>query len=36
VYFQAPSRPGAKLYITGLQEAPTRRELFYFEIPLGP
>jgi hypothetical protein len=36
LYFQAPSRPGAKLYITGLQEASTRRELFYFEIPLGP
>ncbi len=36
LYFQAPSRPGARLYITGLQEAPTRRELFYFEIPLGP
>ncbi len=34
VYFQAPFRSGSVLYITGVQEAATRRELFFFEIPL--
>lgn len=33
-YFQAPFRKGSSLYITGLREASTGRELFYFEIPL--
>jgi len=32
-YFQTPHRPGGVLYITGIREASTRRELFYFEIP---
>lgn len=35
-YFQAEHRPGAILYITGLQEAASGKELFYFEIPLDP
>jgi len=35
-YFQAPSRAGGTLYLTGIRELPSRRELFYFEIPLGP
>ncbi len=35
-YFQAPNRPGATVYLTGMRELPSRRELFYFEIPLGP
>jgi len=34
VYFQAPHRDGATLYITGLREASTRRDLLYYEIPL--
>jgi len=34
-YFQAAHSHGATLYITGIQEAATRRELFYIEIPLG-
>jgi len=34
-YFQAPYRNGATLYVTGLREASSGRELFYFEIPLG-
>ncbi len=34
-YFQAPYRSDSQLYITGLREAPSGRELFYFEIPLG-
>ncbi len=33
VYFQTSHRPGSILYITGIREASTRRELFYFEIP---
>lgn len=33
-YFQAPYRRGSLLYITGLREASTGRELFFFEIPL--
>jgi hypothetical protein len=34
-YFQVSPRPGSVLYITGIQEAATRRELFYIEIPLA-
>lgn len=34
VYFQARPEPGASLYLTGIQEASSGRELFYFEIPL--
>ncbi len=33
-YFQTGHRRGAKLYLTGLEEAATQKELFYFEIPL--
>ena len=33
-YFEARHRSGASLYITGLRDASTKRELFYFEIPL--
>ncbi len=33
VYFQLSHRAGSVLYVTGIQEAATRRELFYFEIP---
>jgi hypothetical protein len=33
-YFQAYHRPGSKVYLTGLREAATGKELFYFEIPL--
>jgi hypothetical protein len=33
-YFEARHSPGASLYLTGLRVAPSRRELFYFEIPL--
>jgi hypothetical protein len=32
-YFQVPHRPGSVLYITGIREAASRRELFYIEIP---
>ena len=35
-YFLAPHRAGATLYITGIREASSQRELFYFELPLKP
>jgi hypothetical protein len=34
LYFQTGHRGGARLYITGLQEAATGKELFFFDIPL--
>lgn len=33
-YFQSGHRRGGKLYLTGLKEAASGKELFYFEIPL--
>lgn len=33
-YFQTGTRPGAKLYVTGIKEAASGKEIFYFEIPL--
>jgi hypothetical protein len=33
-YFQANVRHGSTVYLSGLTEAGTGRELFYFEIPL--
>jgi hypothetical protein len=33
-YFQAAYQRGATLYLTGLSEAGTGKELFYFEIPM--
>lgn len=35
LYFQTDHRGGAKLFIDGLTEAGTGKELFYFELPLG-
>jgi len=37
-YFQVRPEPGASLYLTGINEASSGREFFYFEIPLdaGP
>ena len=35
LYFQSDHRAGAILYVTGLREAATKRDLFYFEIPLA-
>ena len=34
VYFQTGHRNGSKLYLTGLRDANTNEDLFYFEIPL--
>lgn len=33
-YFQVLHRSGSALYLTGIREASTGKELFYFEIPL--
>ena len=33
-YFQAEAEPGGMIYITGIRNAATGQELFYFEIPL--
>ena len=33
-YFQTADHRTAKLYVTGMKEAATGQELFYFEIPL--
>jgi hypothetical protein len=33
-YFQTHHVPGAKLYVSGIREAATGQELFYFEVPL--
>lgn len=34
VYFQTGHRPGAHLYLTGIEQAPSGKELFYFDVPL--
>jgi hypothetical protein len=34
VYFQTDLRGGEKLYITGLRDAASGEELFFFEVPL--
>ena len=33
-YFQTRHRVGSQLYLTGISEAATGKELFYFEIPM--
>lgn len=33
-YFQVDHRPGSKFYMTGIKEAATGKDIFYFEIPL--
>lgn len=33
-YFQAQHMSGSRLYLTGIQDARTGKEIFYFEIPL--
>jgi hypothetical protein len=35
VYFQTGNRPGATAYLTGIKQAGSDKELFYFEIPLS-
>jgi hypothetical protein len=33
-YFQTAHRPGAKFYLTGIKEAATGKDIFFFEVPL--
>ena len=33
-YFQVSPRPGAKLYLTGIKDAASGQDYFYFEVPL--
>jgi hypothetical protein len=33
-YFQTAQRPGSKLYLTGIKEAASGQDYFYFEVPL--
>jgi hypothetical protein len=33
-YFQTQYIPGSKLYLTGLKDASTGKDFFYFEVPL--
>jgi len=33
-YFQTTHRPGAKFYLTGIKEAATGKDIFFFEVPL--
>src|ERR1700687_4257791 len=33
-YFQTIHRPGAKFYLTGIKEAATDKDIFFFEVPL--
>jgi hypothetical protein len=35
-YFQTENIPGSKLYLTGLKDAASGKDYFYFEIPLDP
>lgn len=35
VYFQSGRKPGAILYVSGIQEAASGQDLLYFEIPLS-
>jgi hypothetical protein len=34
-YFQTQHRPGCSLYITGIKDAASGKDYFYFEVPLG-
>jgi len=34
VYFQTGHRSGSHVYLTGIEQAPSGKELFYFDIPL--
>ena len=33
-YFQTEYRPGARLYITGVKDAASGKDFFYFEVPI--
>jgi hypothetical protein len=33
-YFQTAQRPGSRLYLTGIKDAASGKDYFYFEIPM--
>jgi hypothetical protein len=33
-YFQAEHRPGAKFFLTGIRDAASGKDFFFYEIPL--
>ena len=33
-YFDAEQEPGSRLYLTGIQDASTGKDYFYYELPL--
>lgn len=33
-YFQTEYRPGSKLYLTGIKDAASGKDYFYFEVPI--
>jgi hypothetical protein len=33
-YFQTAQRPGSKLYLTGIKDAASGQDYFYFEVPI--
>jgi hypothetical protein len=35
VYFQTPLQRGSTIYLSGIVEVATGKELLYFEIPIG-
>ena len=35
-YFEAEHEPGSKLYLTGIRDASTGQDYFYYEVPLLP
>ena len=35
-YFQTENIPGSKLYLTGIKDAQTGKDYFYFEVPFEP
>ena len=35
-YFEAEHEPGSRLYLTGIRDASTGQDYFYYEVPLLP
>ena len=35
-YFNAEHEPGSRLYLTGIRDASTGQDYFYYEVPLLP
>ena len=33
LYFETPNKPGSRLYLTGIKDAASGKDFFYFEVP---